>query len=84
MKKTTRGVVISDKPLDNQITTLEELGKSIKYKRTSSGLSITKTALLCGISDKTLQSVERGDDCKFSTALKLTKMFGLKLNIIGL
>ncbi|MEA3523112.1 MAG: helix-turn-helix transcriptional regulator [Campylobacterota bacterium] len=80
----TRGVVVSDKPEDLKITSLEDLAMAIKYKRTSSGLSIHKTSSLCGISDKTLQSIENGDDSKFSSVLKISKMLGIKFNISGI
>lgn len=79
-----RGVVVTHKPVKNSINTLKELGEAIKYKRTSLGLSMKKTSLLCGISDKTLQSIEKGHESKFSTVLNLTNMLGLNFKIEGL
>jgi transcriptional regulator with XRE-family HTH domain len=80
----TRSVIKTDKPLNDSITTLEDLGVAIRYKRTSLGLSIKKTSSLCGISDKTLQAIEKGNESKFSTILNLTNMLGLKFKISGL
>lgn len=79
-----RGVIATLKPVNDSINTLKELGEAIKYKRTSLGLSIKRTSLLCGISDKTLQSIEKGQESKFSTVLNLTKMLGLNFKIEGL
>ncbi len=76
-----RGVIATLKPGNDSINTLKELGEAIKYKRTSLGLSIKRTSLLCSISDKTLQSIEKGQESKFSTVLNLTKMLGLNFKI---
>lgn len=82
--KKVRGVIQSDKPTNETVTSIDDLGKAIKYKRTKQNLSIHKAAALLNISDKTLQSIESGKDSKFSTVLKVSKMLGLKLKIEGL
>lgn len=74
-------VVISKKPENDLIKTLSNLGDMIKYKRTKSKLSIKKTASLCGISDKTLRSIENGDNTNTATLLIVINMLGLKLRL---
>jgi len=83
--KTTRNigkqVVVSKKPESETIKDLTTLGKMIKYKRTKSKLSIKKTAQLCGISDKTLRTVESGGNINTLTLITIVNMLGLKMSI---
>ena len=72
-------VVASQKPESNEIKDLKSLGLMIKYKRTSLKLSLTRTASLCGISDKTLRSVEGGKNVNTLTLLNIVNMLGLKM-----
>ena len=74
-------VIASKKPDDSSIKTLANLGDMIKYKRTKSKLSIKRTAMLCQISDKTLRSIEKGDNANSSTLLSVINMLGLKLRL---
>ncbi len=72
-------VIASKKPDSNEIKDLKSLGLMIKYKRTSLKLSLTRTASLCGISDKTLRSVELGHNVNTLTLLNIINMLGLKM-----
>ncbi|PHQ55809.1 MAG: hypothetical protein COA30_06005 [Sulfurimonas sp.] len=74
-------VVISKKPENEIIKDLTTLGEMIKYKRTKSKLSIKKTAQLCGISDKTLRTVENGGNINTSTLITIINMLGLKMSL---
>ncbi|WP_373000348.1 helix-turn-helix domain-containing protein [Sulfurimonas sp.] len=74
-------VIASQKPNDSSIKTLTDLGDMIKYKRTKSKLSIKRTAMLCGISDKTLRSIENGENANTSTIFTIINMLGLKLRL---
>jgi len=81
-KKTVgKQVVVSKKPESEIIKDLETLGEIIKYKRTKSKLSIKKTAQLCGISDKTLRTVENGGNVNTSTLIIIVNMLGLKMSL---
>ena len=78
---TGKQVVQSKKPESELITELENLGLSIRYKRTSLGKSIQSTASLCNISPRTLHNMEKGVDVKFSNVLKVASMLGLEIKI---
>jgi len=81
-KKTIgKQVIVSKKPENEIIKDLKTLGEMIKYKRTKSKLSIKKTAQLCGISDKTLRTVENGGNVNTSTLITIVNMLGLKMSI---
>jgi len=81
-KKTIgKQVVVSKKPQSETIKDLKTLGEMIKYKRTKSKLSIKKTAQLCGISDKTLRTVENGGNVNTSTLITIINMLGLKMSV---
>lgn len=55
-------------------------GKLIEHKRTHLGLSLIKTASLCGISDRTLRKLESGSEgVRLSTALRVAKQLGIKI-----
>ena len=59
---------------------IKDFGKHLKYKRTSQGLSLLEASQLCNINTTTLIRLEKGSDgVRFSTALNVAKMFGLKL-----
>lgn len=74
-------VVTSEKPHDEFIKTLSNLGDMIRYKRTKSKLSLKRTASLCGISDKTLRSIEKGENANTASLLVVINMLGLKLRL---
>jgi len=74
-------VVPSKKPQSETIKNLTDLGEMIKYKRTKSKLSIKKTAQLCGISDKTLRTVENGGNINTLTLMTIINMLGLKMSL---
>jgi len=81
-KKTIgKQVIVSKKPKSETIKDLKTLGEMIKYKRTKSKLSIKKTAQLCGISDKTLRTVENGGNVNTSTLITIINMLGLKMSL---
>ena len=73
-------VKISEKPNDVKIISIQDFGKHIKYKRTSERLTIEDASALCNINTRTLTRLENGSEgTRLSTALKVAKMFGLKL-----
>lgn len=74
-------VVLSEKPANDVISTLEDLGKVVKFKRTSLGFTIMDTAQLSNISTKTLHNIEDGKGANLSSVLKLISMLGLKMSI---
>lgn len=74
-------VVVSNKPESEIIKDLTTLGEMIKYKRTKSKLSIKKTSQLCGISDKTLRTIENGGNVNTTTLLTIVNMLGLKMSL---
>lgn len=75
-----KSVKISEKPTNPIITDIKDFGKHIKYKRTSQGLSIEEAAALCNVNAITLTKLENGSEgTRLSTALHISKMFGLKL-----
>jgi len=78
-----RQVVTSQKPNNYEVKDLKDLGAIIKYKRTSLGMSLKRTALLCEISDKTLRSIEKGANVNISTIIKTISMLGLNMKIEG-
>ncbi|WP_207561662.1 helix-turn-helix domain-containing protein [Sulfurimonas aquatica] len=80
-KKIGKQVVPSKKPQSETIKDLMTLGEMIKYKRTKSKLSIKKTAQLCGISDKTLRTVENGGNINTLTLMTIINMLGLKMTL---
>ncbi len=81
VKTIGKQVVVSKKPESETIKDLKTLGEMIKYKRTKSKLSIKKTAQLCGISDKTLRTVENGGNVNISTLITIINMLGLKMSV---
>ena len=82
IKKTIgKQVVVSKKPQSESIKNLKTLGEMVKYKRTKSKLSIKKTAQLCGISDKTLRTLENGGNVNSSTLMTVVNMLGLKMSL---
>lgn len=81
IKTSGKQVVVSKKPESEIIKDLDALGDMIKYKRTKSKLSIKKTAQLCGISDKTLRTVENGGNINTSTLITIVNMLGLKMSL---
>ena len=76
-------VIPSSEPKEEKVHTLVDIGAMIKYKRTMLGLSIKKTASMCNMSDKTLQSIEKGSESKTSNVLRLIMMLGLNMEIKG-
>lgn len=75
-----KNVKLSAKPNDNVISDVKDLGKHIKFHRTKEGLTLDEAAKLCNINTLTLMRLEKGaDGVRLSTALLVSKMFGLKL-----
>lgn len=75
-----KNVKISLEPTSNIISDIKDIGKHIKFKRTKEGLSLDETAKLCNINTRTLSRLEKGSEgVRLSTALLVSKMFGLKL-----
>ncbi len=72
-------VIVSKEPISNIISDTKIFGDFIKYKRTSLGLSLEETAALCNVNYLTLKKLESGNEgTRLSTALKISKMLGLK------
>ncbi|NQY52293.1 MAG: helix-turn-helix transcriptional regulator [Campylobacteraceae bacterium] len=72
-------VIVSKEPSSNIISDEKIFGDFIKYKRTSLGLSLEETAGLCNVNYLTLKKLESGNvGTRLSTALKISKMLGLK------
>jgi len=63
------------------IDTAISLGLVIKYKRTSLNMSLKRTSLLCGISDKSLRQLEKGENVTTETLFKIINTLGLKLRL---
>lgn len=75
-----KNVKLSNEPDNNIITDVKDLGKHIKYQRTKEGLTLDEAAKLCNINTLTLRRLEQGSEgIRLSTALLVSKMFGLKL-----
>jgi len=81
IKTIGKQVVTSKKPQNETIKNLTDLGEMIKYKRTKSKLSIKKTAQLCGISDKTLRTLENGGNVNTLTLMTIINMLGLTMSL---
>ena len=52
----------------------------VKQIRLSQGLSVPKLVELSGVSRRTIQEVEKRNDCLVSTAAKLAKALGVTLD----
>lgn len=63
--------------IDNAIS----LGLAIKYKRTSLNMSLKRTSLLCGVSDKSLRQLEKGENVTTETLFKIINTLGLKIGL---
>lgn len=59
------------------------LGLYIKERRVNAKMTQEITALLCGVSKKTLIKIEKGGDVYFSTLMKVMNSLGIKLTVIG-
>jgi len=81
VKTVGKQVITSKKPQSETIKDLKTLGEMIKYKRTKSKLSIKKTAQLCGVSDKTLRTLENGGNVNTLTLMTIINMLGLKMSV---
>lgn len=61
---------------------LESLGRTVRRSRESLGLSRPKYAARCGLSVSTIKKVERGDDLRIDTLIRVAA--GLDLSLIEL
>ncbi len=52
----------------------------LKEIRLSQDLSVPKLVELSGVPRRTIQDIEKNDDCKVSTALKLAKALNVTLD----
>lgn len=52
----------------------------LKEIRLSQGLSVPKLVELSGVPRRTIQDIEKNDDCKVSTALKLANALNVTLD----
>ncbi|MEE0265521.1 MAG: helix-turn-helix transcriptional regulator [Acutalibacteraceae bacterium] len=52
----------------------------LKEIRLSQGLSVPKLVELSGVPRRTIQDIEKNNDCKVSTALKLAKALNVTLD----
>ena len=78
-------VKISEKPTNNKITDVIDIGQTIKYKRTLLGLTRQEAADFCNISYITLQNIENGSEKSgVGNVLKVMMRLGITIetNII--
>lgn len=75
-----KNVKISPEPSNTKISDIKDFGKHIKFQRTKEGLTLDEASKLCNINTRTLMRLEKGSEgIRLSTALLVSKMFGLKL-----
>jgi len=53
---------------------------NLKTVRNQHGLSIAKLSNLSGIPTRTIEDIERRDDCRVSTAIRLADALGVTLD----
>lgn len=53
---------------------------NLRKIRTDKGLSVPKLVELSGVPRRTIQEIEKNDDCRVSTALKLAKALNVTLD----
>lgn len=53
---------------------------NLKQIRLQQGLSVPKLVELSGVPRRTIQDIEKNDECKVSTAIKLAKALNVTLN----
>jgi transcriptional regulator with XRE-family HTH domain len=59
---------------------LESIGKMIKYKRTSLGLSKQEVADYCKLNYRTVDGIERGNEyTRVGNLIKVAQMLGIKI-----
>ena len=52
----------------------------LKQIRTKKELSVPRLSLLSGVPIRTIENIERNDECKVSTAKKLAEALGVSMN----
>jgi transcriptional regulator with XRE-family HTH domain len=81
MTKGKKVKAIQEPSFEEALTTAS-IGLFIKARRTQQGLSTNDTAMLCGVSANTLNSIENGiKGMKVSSVLKIMTALGIKLQI---
>jgi len=81
MIKGKRVKAIEEPSFDEALTT-ESIGLFIKARRTQQGLSTKDTAMLCGVSANTLNSIENGiAGMKVSSVLSIMTALDIRLQI---
>ena len=53
---------------------------NLKEIRLSKGLSVPQLVELSGVPRRTIQAIEKNDDCRVSTAIKLADALGVTLD----
>jgi len=73
-------VVVTEKPdIDLQVN-MRRLGKFVRFKRTSLGMTIETAASLCGVSKQAFSNVESGfKSVKAETIFKVLDCLGIAL-----
>jgi len=75
-------VVVSEKPNIHSCVTQNLIGQSIRFIRTSSGLTIEAAASLSGVSKQSFSDAEQGKaGCRLSSIIKITKALGIMFHI---
>ncbi|MDQ7044532.1 MAG: helix-turn-helix transcriptional regulator [Sulfurimonas sp.] len=69
------------KPEYSFIDDTQILGKVIRHKRTSLGMTMEKTAQLCGVSSKSLSQLENGSNVRIDTVFKILNILSIKIII---
>ena len=63
----------------SDILTPKAIGELVRAKRKEAGLTQEITAMMCGVTKKTLIRIEKGEDVYISTLFKLLNGLGIKL-----
>ncbi|MFT4925112.1 MAG: transcriptional regulator with XRE-family HTH domain [Phenylobacterium sp.] len=73
-------VVSTEKPDCSLPVNMQRLGECVRFRRTSSGITIEDAASICGISKQTFCNVENGlETVRAETIFKVLACFGVKL-----
>ena len=55
---------------------------NLKVIRKEQGLTVPKLSALSGVPVRTIEDIERKDECKVSTAIKLAKALNVSLDVL--
>ncbi|THB68025.1 MAG: XRE family transcriptional regulator [Gammaproteobacteria bacterium] len=76
-------VISKEKPDLSAPVNMEILGKYVRYKRTSIGMTLEDAASLCSLSKQAYNNVEKGSgNIRVQTLFAVLNSLGIKLNIL--